>query len=274
VAINTSSTRELTVSYVDTPDSLPTVLAGPSPADDPKAKTFSFPAFAEQPQQFGVVASEPTLPRVGDHGLLFDLDTAVRLADRTSSLADNSRLRYEVWASGSAPKDLGRKLADLGVQTLGDDSISGYLGQLGRRSPALGLRLYLMAGSAALALAIGAVLLTAYVGASTRRYEFAALRVAGVRPRVLRRSVRREYLTILGVPLLLGLAAGIAGAIVMLPGIPLVTTDAPVGDFSYEPGPGALAIAVVCTVVGLVGAVALVVTTVRRSTPDRLREGN
>jgi hypothetical protein len=98
---------------------------------------------------------ESTLPRIGDHGLLFDLDYAVRLADRTSSLADNSRLRYEVWATSSAPADLGRKLADLGVQTLGDESISGYLGQLGRRAPALGLRLYLMAGSAALALAIG-----------------------------------------------------------------------------------------------------------------------
>jgi hypothetical protein len=76
------------------------------------------------------------------------------------------------------------------------------------------------------------------------------------------------------VPLVLGLGAGIAGAIIMLPGIPLVTTGAPVGEFSYKPGPGALAIAVVCTVVGLVGAVALVVTTVRRATPDRLRDGN
>jgi hypothetical protein len=274
IAVNTAGDRDIVVSYVDTPDSLPTAIAGASPADDAKATTFSFPGFAEQPQQFGVVAHESTLPRVGEHGLLFDLDFAVRLADRTSSLADNSRLRYEVWASPSAPADLGRKLADLGVQTLGDESISGYLSQLGRRSPALGLRLYLMAGSAALALAVGAVLLTAYVGAGTRRYEFAALRVAGVRPRVLRRSVRREYLTILGVPLVLGLAAGIAGAVIMLPGIPLVTTGAPVGEFSYEPGMGALPIAVVCTVVGLAGAVALVVTTVRRATPDRIREGN
>jgi hypothetical protein len=273
LAVDTTASADIVVTYVDTPDSLPAALAGPSPADDAAATTFSFPAFAEQPQQFGVVRRETTLPRVGDHGLLFDLDYAVRLADRTSSLADNSRLRYEVWSSTSAPADLGRRLADLGVQTLGDESIGGYLGQLGRRAPALGLRLYLMAGSAALALAVGAVLLTAYVGASTRRYEFAALRVAGVRPRVLRRSVRREYLTILGVPLVLGLAAGITGAIIMLPGIPLVTTGAPVGQISVEPGPGALAMALVCTVVGLGGAVALVTTTVRRATPDRLREG-
>jgi hypothetical protein len=273
VSVDTGDSADIAMTYVDTPDTLPVALAGPSPSDDATAERFSFPAFAEQPQQFGVVAREASLPRVGERGLLFDLDYAVRLADRTSSLADNSRLRYEVWAAAGAPADLGRRLADLGVQTLGDESIASHLSQLGRQAPALGLRLYLMAGSAALALAVGAVLLTSYIGAATRRYEFAALRVAGVRTRTLRRSVRREYLTILGVPLVLGLAAGIAGAVIMLPGIPLVTTGAPVGDISFDIGPGALAVAVVCTVVGLVAAVSLVVGMVRRSTPDRLRDG-
>jgi hypothetical protein len=136
----------------------------------------------------------------------------------------------------------------------------------------LGLRLYLIAGAAAVALAIGVVLLTANVGAQTRRYELAALRVAGVRPRVLRRGLLREYLHLLGLPLLVGVGVGVAGAALMLPGIPIVTAGTATGDITYEPSLGALTLAVGATVVGLVFAVLLVLLTVRRATPDQLRE--
>ena len=61
------------------------------------------PGLAEQPHAFHVAANSATLPRAGDHGILFDLDYAVRAAERTSSLADNDTLRYEVWAAPGAP---------------------------------------------------------------------------------------------------------------------------------------------------------------------------
>jgi len=101
------------------------------------------------------------------------------------------------------------------------------------------------------ALAVGAVLLTAYIGAQTRRYELAALRVAGVRPWVLRRGLLREYLHLIGVPFVVGLLAGVAGAALMLPGIPLVTVGTATGEITYTPSLGALPMAIGATLVGL-----------------------
>ncbi len=234
--VTSNDPSDVIVDYIDTPDRLPTVLAGPAPADDPHAASFTFPGFAEQPQPFAVAAHTASLPRAGDRGLLFDLDDAVRMAERTSSLADNTALRYEVWAGPGAPADLDRRLAAQGVQVQRVETMGGYLDQLGRRAPALGLWLYLLAGAAALLLAVGVVLLTAYVGVQGRLYELAALRVAGVRPSVLRRAVFREYRALLGLPFVVGLAAGVLGALVMLPGIPLVTVGQPTGSFTYRPG--------------------------------------
>ena len=275
LGLDASSTDpgDVVVYYVDTPPSLPAVLAGRVPADDAHAATFQFPGFGEQPQPFAVAARADVLPRAGVHGLLFDLDYAVRSAERTSSLADNDALRYEVWATDGAPADLAARLHGAGLEVLRTESLAGTVDQLGRRAPALGLWLYLLAGAAAIMLAFGAVLLTAYVGVRARLYELAALRVAGVRARVLRRAVLREYRLLLGAPLLVGGAAGIAGALVMLPGIPLVTAGTPVGPVAWHPGPGALPVALAVTVLGLGFAVLLVLRMLRRATPDRLREG-
>jgi putative ABC transport system permease protein len=220
------------------------------------------------------VGRENTLPRAGERAVLVDLDYAVRSAQKGSGLSDNSRLRYEVWATSDAPADLTSRLAAAGLQLLGEQSIAAETDRLSRGAPALGLRLYLLAGAAAVALAVGAVMLTAYIGAGTRRYEFAALRVAGVRPRVLRRGLLREYGHLLGLPFLVGLAAGIAGAALMLPSIPLVTAGTATGELTYVPTiAGVLPLAVAGTVVGLIIAVSVVLRLVRGSTPERLRQG-
>jgi putative ABC transport system permease protein len=263
---------DVVLAYIDTPEALPAVVAGPVPADDDHATEFSFPGFAESPQAFSVVRDVPSLPRAGTRGLLFDLDYAVRTAERTASLADSSQLRYEVWANASAPADLDRRLGEAGLRVLRTQTMTGELDRLGRRAPALALWLYLLAGAAAVLLAIGVVLLTAYVGADGRRYELAALRVAGVRRRLLRRGMLREQLALLGMPLLVGFAVGVAGAVLMLPGIPLVAVGTTQPEVRYEPAIGALPAAVAVTVVGLALAVSVVLRTLRRATPDRLRE--
>jgi hypothetical protein len=273
VDIATSDPADVVVDYIDTPDALPAVLAGDAPADDVHAAAFSFPGLAQQPQAFTVAAHADRLPRVGERGMLFDLDYATRIAERTAGLGDSGGVRYEVWAGAGAPPDLEARLADAGVQVQGRETIQGYEGQLGRRAPALGLWLYLLAGGAAIVLAVGVVLLTAYVGVRGRLYELAALRVAGVRAGQLRRSIFREYRALLGVPLLVGLVAGFAGALIMLPGIPLVTVGEPAGGVSYSPRFGALPVAVAAILLGMAGAGILVVGMLRRATPDRLRDG-
>ncbi|HET8684151.1 MAG TPA: FtsX-like permease family protein, partial [Micromonosporaceae bacterium] len=159
VSVASADQREVLIQYGDTPAILPAVLAGAAPADDPAAAGFEFPGFAEQPQPFTVTASAARLPRAGTHGLLFDLDYAVRAAEHTASLADSTHLRYEVWAGPGAPADLGALLAAEGLAVLRTESVAGVRDQLGRRAPALGLRLYLLAAAAAVALAVGVVVL-------------------------------------------------------------------------------------------------------------------
>jgi hypothetical protein len=273
VESSSSDVGDVVIEYVDSPDVLPAALSGPTPSDNVAAADFSFPGLAEVPQAFTIVKRTTTLPRAGDNAVLFDLDYAARAAQRTSGVSDNSRLRYEVWANAQAPADLSNRLAAAGLQILGEQSISGERDKLARGAPALGLRLYLIAGAAAVLLAVGAVLLTAYVGAQTRRYELAALRVAGVRPRVLRLGLLREYAHLIGLPFLVGLLAGVAGAVLMLPGIPLVTVGTATGEITYTAGFGALPVAVGATLVGLLFAVLVVLRLVRTATPDRLREG-
>jgi predicted lysophospholipase L1 biosynthesis ABC-type transport system permease subunit len=273
VQVRSVESGPVVIAYRDGPEVLPVVVAGGSPADDPAADDFSFPALGETPQRFHVVQRATRLPRVGERALMFDLDDAVRAAQRTSALSDSSRLRYEVWAGPDAPADLSARLAGAGLSIIGEESIAAERGRLERNAPALGLRLSLLAGVAALLLAVGAVLLTAYVGAAPRRTELAALRVAGVRPGQLRRGLLREYLHLALVPLVVGGIAGAAAAVLMLPGIPLVRVGAPAGPISYVPGMGAVPLGIVATVVGLLVAVLAVLGLVRRATPDRLREG-
>jgi hypothetical protein len=255
------------------PAVLPAAVAGASPSDDGGAVQFSFPGLGENAQKFSVVSRSTALPRVGNRAVLFDLDYGVRAAEKGSGLSDNTRLRYEVWASAQAPADLAARLAGQGVQILGEQSIASVRAHLSRAAPALGLDLYLLAGGAAVLLAVGAVLLTTYIGASTRRYELAALSVAGVRRGTLRAGLLREYVHLLGLPFVVGLLAGGAGALLMLPAIPLVTVGTATGPVTYTPGRGALPIAVVATALGLFVAVLSVLRLVRSARPDRLREG-
>jgi len=271
VAVTSADQNDVLIEYADAPATLPVVLAGSAPADDPAAAEFSFPGFGEAAQSFTVAERAPRLPRVGTYGLLFDLDYAVRLAERTTSLADSSQLRYEVWASPGAPADLGTRLGTAGLPVLRTESIDSSVDQLSRRAPALGLRLYLLAGAVAVALAIGVVVLTAYIGADARLYELAALRVVGVRRRLLRRGMLREYLALIAMPVVVGFAVGAAGAILMLPGVPLVTAGTPAGELTWQPGLGALPVAAGVTVLGLLLTIGVVLRMLRRATPDRLR---
>lgn len=131
-----------------------------------------------------------------------------------------------MWANASAPADLAQKLTDQGVRLLRTHTMGSELEQLGRRAPALAWRLYLLAGIAAAALGLGVLLLSRRLNVGERRDEFAALRATGVRPRVLKRALRRERLSSLVLPMVLGLVTGIGAAVLMLAGVPLVTPGA------------------------------------------------
>jgi hypothetical protein len=282
LSVNSADQGDVLVSYLDTPAELPAVLAGPAPSsDDPEH--FDLPAFAEAPQGFSVLEKAALLPRAGERGLLFDLDLATRAASVTQGLSDASDLRYEVWAAPDAPADLAAKLAGQGVQVLRTETVPDELARLGRRAPALGLRLYLLAGIAAALLALGVLMLSTRLGAGDRRAELAALRVTGVRPNVLRRALRRERLALIGLPMVVGLLVGVGAAALMLPGIPLVTVGtagAPnlTGDVLGALVPGltldALPLAIAGALLVLVLAVIRGGRLVKRATPELIRGGS
>jgi putative ABC transport system permease protein len=259
--------------YATTPARLPVVLAGGAPADDTAADRFSFPAFGGDPVRFAVTARTDAIPRAGGHALLVDLADARQTLLQQSADINDSGVSYQVWAGPDAPAGLPDRLAAAGLTVHGVDTLADTDALLGREAPGLALRLYLIAGIAALLLAAGAVLLTAQVGASGRRYEMAALRVAGVPPAELRRAVRHEYRLLLGVPVLTGLVAGALGAVLMLPTMRLVTsTDAGLHR-AYELGPWWVPGAVLATVLALGGAAAAVTRMLGGAAPERLRDG-
>jgi hypothetical protein len=268
------SSADFVVEYADTPERQPVIVAGDSPADDPAADTFSFQGLGTNPQDFVLATRVGSLPRGGDQGLLFDLHTAILEASRSSSLADSDRLIYEVWANDKAGPEFRTALESAGLHVVRVETLSGRLDQLGRFAPALALRLYLLAGVVAVLLALGAVLLSAFVGSQGRLYELASLRVAGVSARTLRRGIRREYSMLLGLPLVIGVLAGMGGAALLLPAIPLVSVGlnapVPVYRLSEVWVPGAVLIMAACFII----ATAIVARLVRRATPQRLREGS
>ncbi|WP_166383983.1 FtsX-like permease family protein [Catellatospora methionotrophica] len=281
LSVTSADQGDVLVSYLDTPEELPAVLAGSAPSsDDPEH--FDLPAFAEAPQSFGVLEKAAVLPRAGERGLLFDLDLATRAASVTQGLSDASDLRYEVWAAADAPSDLAAKLAGQGVRVLRTETVPDELARLGRRAPALGLRLYLLAGIAAALLALGVLMLSTRLGAGDRRAELAALRITGVRPNVLRRSLRRERFSLIGLPMIVGLLVGLGAAALMLPGIPLVTVGtagAPnlTGDVFGALVPGlaldALPLAIGGALLVLVVAVLRGGRLVKQATPELIRGG-
>jgi putative ABC transport system permease protein len=210
LTVTVNGAADVVLTYQETPVTVPVLLAGPAPADDPAAAGFGFPGLGDRPDQFTVVGRPERLPRAGERGLLVDLDYAVGAAEHGAALADATNLRYEVWASSAAPADLPVRLAEHGIAVRATESVAGELAALGRRAPALGFRLSLLAAVAAVAVGIGAVLL------------YRPEPLPGVPGPVRRRADRLTYAVLAGWPVLLGGLAGATLAAVLLPGIPLV----------------------------------------------------
>lgn len=271
---SSTESRDLIAEHTSVPGVVPAVIAGESPADDKAAADFDYPGLNGNPQPFHVTADARVLPGGGTRGLFADLSGLTAKAETLGTVSNLSTVVYQVWATADAPGDLAERLAAHDVIVTQTDSIGAYLDRIGRRAPALSLRLYLLAGGAAVLLAVGSVLFTAQAASAGRGYEVAALRVAGVPRKVLRRSVAYEYAIVVGVPLLLGAASGAVASRMMVPLIPLVSVE---GD-SLPPdlvwtGPWP-PLAVAVTLLGFAAAVGVAVRTLRRvGRASRLREG-
>lgn len=258
--------EDLSVLHVDAPYPVPAVVS------DPRHKVGDFRGTGlygvEQPYR-GVLAA-PVLPGVGQ-GILVDLAYGDRSAPTYAIDADTTPM---VWARADAPADLAARLTAVGLVVMDVDRLGVRQSALDEQGSAVALRLYVIAAVGALLLGMLGVPLTARPGAQDRAYEAAALRVAGLSGRQVRRAVLREYTLLLVIAVAVGIAAGTVTGVLTLPHLLPAAGQMAAVPVDYWPGPAqaAVALATIILVYGLV-AVTAMRTTMRRGHAQRLREG-
>jgi putative ABC transport system permease protein len=190
------------------PDRIPVLPAAPLPPDG-LVDTFdntTIPVTA--------VAIAHTLPRLGAHGTLIDLEYADRLAG-DSGTTDGA----EVWLTPDAPQSIVDALTVAGLTITGERTAADERRLLGRSGGALGMRFSLLAGVAAVLLGAAGLVATA-LGVS--RSDLVALRRQGVPARVTRRVEPAATLALVIVALGAGAVAAAVAWIAIgrfLPGV-------------------------------------------------------
>ncbi len=258
----------------DSPEPLPAIAgadaAGPAASEGgvPLGETTGL---AGTPLRFLVAGTQPYVPRLGQGAVIVDLGLALRLSDE-ATLGDR-----EIWLSRDDQGDervLQARLAKADIDVLARET-SGELERVYAGDGAvLALRLLLVCGAAAVVVAVGALLVAAYVGRRQRAYEVAALRVVGMRRRTVRALLLRENVGTVVVALASGAVAAIVASWVVLPALPQFDDPSEFVPVRYTPD-AASAWAAVGGLGLLLVAVGLAVAALqlRSGRPDRLREG-
>jgi putative ABC transport system permease protein len=215
-----------------------------------------------------VVARVRSLPLVGSVGSMADLETGlVELEPPPGAV-----LLPELWATDDTPPRLLDAVEEAGIALFPTASLDDRLTELRGDAFSLGLRLFLVVGLATALLAVFGVFTSAVLQSRWRAYEVASLRVVGVSRRSLLRASMLEYVVMLGLAVVLGLAAAWVAVQLVLPAISLGPADefAPPPDYATQ-----------WSVLGLVGvalflvasAIAFVVSrrTTRLGRPATLR---
>jgi hypothetical protein len=253
----------------DVPASLPAALASGTVALYRGARSASSVGLDGNELPLNGVIRAVSLPQLDRFGAMVDFGAALQAMSDPAAFTT----QFQVWLSPAAPKDMRARLAAQGVHVTGRVRASTYRAQLDHTGPAYADGLFLVAAAAATLLAIGATVLGGVITARRRAYELAALAAVGVAPRTLRRATAVEQGIVLGLGLVIGLAAGLGGSLLALPSTPFFVTEH-VGPPTEHGLPWGL-------LAGLVGAliVVFVVTCVvvarfvsRQATAERLRE--
>ena len=157
----------------------------------------------------------PTLPLVGTVGAMVDLGLAQR--ELTGETLDATE---QVWLTRDASPDILRRLRAMGVHIGATRRASALRANLDRSGPALGYDLMLIISPIAALLALGTIMFGIVSESRRRRGDLRALRVAGVAPRVVRRSLLLENLAVMTTALVVGLVVGVGALALALPSLP------------------------------------------------------
>jgi hypothetical protein len=218
----------------------------------------------------GGVLTSVTLPQLDRYGVLVDFGTAESEMTRPAATTTH----FQVWLAPGAPSDMDARLTKLGVTITGTRTAATDRRDLDRTGPAFADTLFLLAAIAAVVLAVAAVVLGGTINARRRAYELAALESVGVPRRTLRRSIAIEQGVLVGLGLIVGLAAGIGGSYLALPSMPYFV-DQTIGPPIAHAVPWTLLAFVTAALIAVFAAVCVALSRgiAGRATVGRLREG-
>ena len=189
-------------SWLLPPEAPRTLPAISTPEQDVDARAMSLPA--PDGSSDGLRMTEagelPVLPRLGERGLLIDLNSLV--SGSAGGLALDT---MEIWLTPQAPAGFAAKLSRSGLLLVGEESRAQVRSRAERTPQALTLRLH-VAATAIAWLLLGTVLLVV-ANLDRGSADLDALRLAGLRDRTLRRASRAAYAVAVLLGVLLGLVA-------------------------------------------------------------------
>lgn len=266
----TNTGRNAAVNRADAPDLIPAVLSGKVPTGG-TADSFDIQSLAGRTTQATATQRVPALPSVGNRGALVNLDLMLRVGGLLPASGS-----MEVWIDERFPGGMAgaeKALRDQGLEVLSSRSLVEEKRLLDESATGWGLLLGLF--TAVLSLLLAAVMLVVVAMTSGRvvTRDIAALRVAGVSGRDLRRAAVREALAPVGLAGVVGALCGVAGAVLAMPLIPLFDTPAPVPALDLTPSWLVMALAwVAAMLVLLLVSTVVALRSARRGDSDRLRE--
>ena len=175
------------------------------------------------PVNDGEVSLDPqltasSLPFVGPSGLLADRRQFTALKQVFDEFTDSY-----VLARGDAPDQVARDLMKAGLERTGTHEQAQRVED--SSAYALALRLYGVVALLVLVMALAGLAISTAVQLPSRRRDAASLRVVGVPPRTILRSVAAEQLGVLGASAVAGLISGVLAAQILLRSITLGIVD-------------------------------------------------
>lgn len=199
------------------PGALPTTISGvvtrANSVSDPRDA--SIEDFDGSSLNLDVPYQVSDLPQLGQVGFLVDLQTAIR-----GESAPPSQTVTQVWLAPGAPPSIARSLAAQGVRVTSVRTPGPDIRAMNHGGLALAYLFFLFAAGAAAVLAIGAAVFSVFMTSRRRAFELAVLRAIGISRATLLRSLLGEQLLVLGPGVVLGLGAGLLGALMALPSVP------------------------------------------------------
>jgi hypothetical protein len=208
-----------------------------------------------------------SMPLAGPSGLLADYRQFTALAQVFDNFTDNY-----VLARADTPDEVTSALVKAGLERSGTHEQEQRVQD--SSAYALALRLYGVVAVLVLLMALAGLAISTAVQLPARRRDAASLRVVGVPPRTILRSVAAEQLGVLGASALAGLVSGVVAAQILLRSITLGTvenrtTPSVTSDIDWW---ALLLQAAVALTVLTVSAVASALLTVRGARGSTLRE--